>query len=685
MKKVINFRYPFYCFLALLFGAVVAKSLYGGVIESLILVIFSLVFISIVAICYKKFIPFIMVVIFFFAGNGLFFLGLNSYFSKSFEGDCSIVGRVCDTSFVKEDYYSNVIIENVTINGESTKNIKLFISGKSDVEVGDIIAFESEVENISLFTLGNFNSSFYRNNIGYSSSIQASDIVITKGQLNIDESFRLKVKDALFSSMSEDNAYIAYAVLFGDKSMIDDEITQVYRSSGIIHVLTVSGLHISFIVGVLMLFMKLFKANKFVSMIVMSIILLCYCYLCAFSPSVVRASIMAIILCLAKISNRPYDGLNSLAIAGFIIVLARPLSVVDIGFLMSFFCVMSILLLEKPFSRLLSKIMPNKIAQLIAVSVSAQIGILPFVSSFFSNFNFLSVFANLIVIPIFSFVFPLLFVMAFLVAIFPFISPIFVIFNFFFNLIFAIASFFASSSLQVPLKPFSLSLSAFIVIFLFVLSSFFVVKPLYRLLVAGIVSLGLALSIILPNVDFNTFTSMSFVNSYNGPMIVLTSKNGDSLYYGDDYYYQTFSELDKKFSVDYYLADSLSSSDCEKWKDYGAKLLLSSIVDESDECQLQVKEEAISVGSFTLSFYEQMYTIEYDDLKVLIACNAKNSSFSLINFSEYDIIYLGDNVLNEKVSPIAITNSQKDFSSYSFDSYGNFGLYGKDLMLRRLD
>ena len=107
-------------------------------------------------------------------------------------------------------------------------------------------------------------------------------------------------------------------------------------------------------------------------------------------------------------------------------------------------------------------------------------------------------------------------------------------------------------------------------------------------------------------------------------MIVLTSKNGDCLYYGDDYYYQTFSELDKSFSVDYYLADSLSSSDCEKWKDYGAKLLLSSIVDESDEYQLQVKEEAISVGSFTLSFYEQMYTIEYDNLKVLIACNAKN-------------------------------------------------------------
>ena len=168
-------------------------------------------------------------------------------------------------------------------------------------------------------------------------------------------------------------------------------------------------------------------------------------------------------------------------------------------------------------------------------------------------------------------------------------------------------------------------------------------------------------------------------------MIVLTSDNGDCLYYGDDYFYQKFSSLDKNFYVDYYLADSLSSSVCEKWKDYGAKLLLSSSVDESDNSQLQIKEEAISVGSFTLSFYEQMYIIEYDELKVLIACNAKSSNFSLINLSEYDIIFLGDKVLNENVSAITITKCNNGFSSYCFESYGNFGLFGKDLMLRRLD
>ena len=681
MKKFLNFRYPFYCFLALLFGAVVAKGLYAGVVETIIIVGVALLFVAIMSVCYRKFLPLLMIIVFFFVGNGTFFLGMTSFDNKEYEGEVAVVGRVTDTLFTSEENYSNVLLEDVSIDGEKAKNVRLFVYGNGDVEVGDILAFSSTVEAVKAFNLGVFNLTSYRNKIGYSSSANFSDIVITEGNMKIDEAFRSSVKEALLGNMNERNAYIAYAVLFGDQSGIDDEVDEVYRNSGIVHVLTVSGLHIAFIVGALMLLLKLFKGNKFLSLTIISIVLLFYCYLCGFTPSVVRATIMAIVLLLSRICNRPYDGLNSLAIAGFVIVCFSPLSTVDVGFLMSFFCVMFILLLAKPFTKLLSYVMPRKVASVMAVSISAQIGILPFTASFFSSFNFLSVFANLLVIPIFSIIFPILFVLAFFLSFMPFLGPVLVVFDYAFDLVFIIASFFSSTTLQVPLKPFSLSISTLIVIFFFTLSSFFVVKGIGRLLVCSCVAFMLVLSLIIPYLPTNNFTSVSFVESYSGQMIVLTSKDGGTLYYGDDYYYQTFSSQDRSYAVDYYLSESINLATADTWKDYGAEVLLSLDADSSDESQYSISETPLQVGAFRVSYKEGACIVEFDGKKVLICEKISTSSlFDLINEDSYDIIYLGDNSLSLEGSFLVVGDGQRYDSGKE-----NFTFYGEELAYRGID
>ena len=681
MKKFLNFRYPFYCFLALLFGAVVAKGLYAGVVETIIIVGVALLFVAIMSVCYRKFLPLLMIIVFFFVGNGTFFLGMTSFDNKEYEGEVAVVGRVTDTLFTSEENYSNVLLEDVSIDGEKAKNVRLFVYGNGDVEVGDILAFSSTVEAVKPFNLGVFNLTSYRNKIGYSSSANFSDIVITEGNMKLDEAFRSSVKEALLGNMNERNAYIAYAVLFGDQSGIDDEVDEVYRNSGIVHVLTVSGLHIAFIVGALMLLLKLFKGNKFLSLAIISIVLLFYCYLCGFTPSVVRATIMAIVLLLSRICNRPYDGLNSLAIAGFVIVCFSPLSTVDVGFLMSFFCVMFILLLAKPFTKLLSFVMPRKVASVMAVSISAQIGILPFTASFFSSFNFLSVFANLLVIPIFSIIFPILFVLAFLLSFMPFLGPVLVVFDYAFDLVFIIASFFSSTTLQVPLKPFSLSISTLIVIFFFTLSSFFVVKGIGRLLVCSCVAFMLVLSLIIPYLPTNNFTSVSFVESYSGQMIVLTSKDGGTLYYGDDYYYQTFSSQDRSYAVDYYLSESINLATADIWKDYGAEVLLSLDADSSDESQYSISETPLQVGAFRVSYKEGAFIVEFDGKKVLICEKISTSSlFDLINDDSYDIIYLGDNSLSLEGSFLVVGDGQRYDSGKE-----NFTFYGEELAYRGID
>ena len=689
MKKLLNFRYPFYTFLAFLFGCTIARSLYAGVVESIVIASACFLFVIVCSICYKKVLPLCLIVVFFFFGNGWFFLGESSFLAKEYSGENVVVGRVCDSSFMQTSSYSSLILENVSINGENASNVRVFIYGDaSDISVGDTVSFAGEVEREESYTLGVFNLSCYRNGVRYSASASIGSVTIIEGDMKIDEAFRHSVKTSLLSSMSEENAYLAYAVLFGDKTMVDDNTYSIYQSSGILHLLTVSGLHVSFLAVAIFFCLKLFKANKYVNFVVVSMILLFYCYLCSFSPSVVRATIMTIIFALTSIIRRPYDSLNSLAIAGFVIVLFSPLSAVDTGFLMSFCSVLCVLLFAKPLTKFLAKVLPWSVASVMAVSISAQIGILPFISSFFSTFNFLSVFANLLIIPFFSLVFPVLFIFAFLSSFMPFLSGIFVLFNFCFNLINSVASFFASSSLQVPLKPFSLSISMFILLFIFSLSSFVVVKPLVRLFISSIICFALTLSVILPNILFTNISSIAFVESYNGQSVALSSKNGDCLYFGDDYYYKRLASLNQNFEVDYYLAENISSTQKDTWYDLGARFFLTSSGNEDDN-EIVLSSLPKQVGSFLISFDNNCFTIEFDEKIVLIAGEnvSQEDIIDLLNKQNYDIIYLGDFVLQESLfeKTIVVSNNLQEFSTYNLSSNGNFFIELSNSTFRRLD
>ena len=70
---------------------------------------------------------------------------------------------------------------------------------------------------------------------------------MTGFHLSFDESFRLKVKDMLYNSMGERNGATAYAVLFGETIEIDEDIYNAYTDAGVLHLLAVSGLNVTFV------------------------------------------------------------------------------------------------------------------------------------------------------------------------------------------------------------------------------------------------------------------------------------------------------------------------------------------------------------------------------------------------------------------------------------------------------
>lgn len=147
-----------------------------------------------------------------------------------------------------------------------------------------------------------------------------------------------------------EQAGLASALLLGIKTDLDQEITQDFQIAGIAHVLAVSGLHVGILAAFLLLITKPFHLSPRTRLLVLSAILLAYCALLDFRPSVLRASILFIILLSGRLFKRRADPLTSLAAAFFIILLIRPLDLFGLGFQLSFLAVLGIITLGDRFS-----------------------------------------------------------------------------------------------------------------------------------------------------------------------------------------------------------------------------------------------------------------------------------------------------------------------------------------------
>ena len=163
---------------------------------------------------------------------------------------------------------------------------------------------------------------------------QAKQSLITKW-LNASRNY---LRSALRAHLSGAELAISLALILGDNSMLDKEIRDSFTNTGALHVLAVSGLHISIIMQILMAALAVFSGvlSRRVAVILLIGIMWWYAAITGLSPSVLRAVIMFTVLSIAQLSGRNYDSLNTLLFTAFVLVLWNPLTVFDIGFQLSF-------------------------------------------------------------------------------------------------------------------------------------------------------------------------------------------------------------------------------------------------------------------------------------------------------------------------------------------------------------
>jgi competence protein ComEC len=205
--------------------------------------------------------------------------------------------------------------------------------------------------------------------------------------------------------MNDEEFGVLNALVLGDKSHLDYQTKVNFSGAGIIHVISVSGMHVGIIYLILLGIFSGFKAGKKVQWIKSSVILLglwLYAGLTGMTPSVFRATIMFSVFLIAKTINRNYNIYHALAIAGFIILLVNPYAITHMGFWLSFFAVASIVYFYPLINQGVYFSSPwlKYTWSLISVSLAAQLGTAPLVIYTFGFFPLWFLLSNLLIIPV---------------------------------------------------------------------------------------------------------------------------------------------------------------------------------------------------------------------------------------------------------------------------------------------
>ncbi|MGB5289038.1 MAG: DNA internalization-related competence protein ComEC/Rec2, partial [Ignavibacteriaceae bacterium] len=188
---------------------------------------------------------------------------------------------------------------------------------------------------------------------------------------------------------------------------ISYQTKQQFINAGVVHVLAVSGLHVGYII---LIFLFVFgRFNLYLRSFLTITGLLFFMFITGIPPSVFRATVMAIVIIVAYLSNRSTNLFNSISIAALIILIINPNEIYNPGFQLSFAAVLSIALVYPFLERAITGwYIQNRYIKYIllfmGISLSAQIGTLPFTLLYFNKFSVIALFTNLLVIPAIGFI-----------------------------------------------------------------------------------------------------------------------------------------------------------------------------------------------------------------------------------------------------------------------------------------
>ncbi len=294
--------------------------------------------------------------------------------------------------------------DNIKTRYHSNK-IKIYTSNNDDFKIGNLLFVSGKIEKFQKASNpGQFNEYEYNKIQRIDYKVKADSIKIIDNEYSwfLQSLYNIKNKmiQVYGKILPQKDAGLVSAMILGDTSSLDKDIKNLYKESGISHILAISGLHVSLIGMTLFHLLRKLRIPNFMAAVLSIFLLFSYGILTNFSVSTNRAVVMLVVFICGGVIGRTYDLLSATSFSALIILVQSPMEIYNVGFLLSFSAILGIALIYPIFKNVLWK--ENKLMEAFLLTLSIQIMTLPIMLYYFYEFPLYSVIINLILLPLSS-------------------------------------------------------------------------------------------------------------------------------------------------------------------------------------------------------------------------------------------------------------------------------------------
>ncbi len=321
-----------------------------------------------------------------------------------------ICGEVVQTT--ENEFSQSIYLKDTYLVYKSRKisieNVKVFLKTKEELLPGTVVQLSGKLQRVeSERNPGEFDSRQYYacQHIYY--FLNKAEILKKSENYSRYQQFLVNLRKKfgeILEKTAQEEAGVLEAIVLGDKKNLDETLKLRYQMAGIMHILAISGLHISVIgAGLYKLLMKT-GIGIWPSGMLALFVMLQYGIMTGGSVSTMRAVCMFLLLCGAKITGRIYDMPTALSVSAMMILGESGAYLYSSGFLLSFCAVLGIgvafPVLKETFERSEKRgKIRNKLKEAILASLSVQLTMLPVSLYFFGEISLVGIFLNLVILP----------------------------------------------------------------------------------------------------------------------------------------------------------------------------------------------------------------------------------------------------------------------------------------------
>lgn len=208
-------------------------------------------------------------------------------------------------------------------------------------------------------------------------------------------------------NFKNDEKAVLSSMVLGYESELSSDLRNAYANAGVLHILSVSGMHVGIVYYFLLVIFFFLKGNRKIEIARSILIILAlwfYALIAGFSAPVIRSAAMFSFFAMGVVFNRSGNPFNTLAASALGILLFDPLQILDIGFQLSYAAMAGIFLCYEKINNWNNS--SNRyfswVWKLIAVSIAATIGTVPLSLYYFHQFPTFFIITNLLIVPLSS-------------------------------------------------------------------------------------------------------------------------------------------------------------------------------------------------------------------------------------------------------------------------------------------